>query len=584
MHGVCVCFVCVRVGVCFVCVCVLCVCVCFVCVCALCVCALCVCFVCVCVCVVCCLSWCFLAFFPFVRARALFVCCLIFCFLANCFLPSSCLFHPHLRVHRVLVGLKLLNVMMMFRRALAPASRQLVRQQIRTAVVRHPQPTRRFSTNNNVNHQPSSTPPPTPTIDWGNLVSKPAGVLGSAYKRTRSAFGKLPSGILTLGNLALASFVVYAYAYESDDAITKDMVGVFAKGVDGLTPKDANVLVERDELLTSLRTVLAPTEITNYVVILGEKGVGKSTAVRQTLGQLEHPRGAIYLMTPSSGRDALLQQLVKTTSYRPSLTYMDFVRLCLAGVMNGSDSRDYDALWSQLEDKLLDAGAAYLAKYRRPPVLVVDGADVLYKENPKFLTKLQTLAKNAADANALRVVFVMSEKAAFEMLQSHSHASRSEVFVVGDIDDNEAVEFLVSSGVDEKNAQDAVARITGGRFALLNDYVSAHHRGLTNDQILANYHAATEDVLYDVGVDKHGLSLLLREVSAGPLKVKHAKELVGADKVAQLTRENVLTVNPSTRLVTFNSRHIQTFFTETGVLWPIGCCRSRLAHDVHVLV
>ena len=577
--ALCVC-VCVRVGVCFVCfvcVCVLCVCVCFVCVCFVCV--LCVC---VCVCVVCCLSWCFLAFFPFVRARALFVCCLIFCFLANCFLPSSCLFHPHLHVHRVLVGLKLLGVMMMFRRALAPASRQLVRQQIRTAVVRHPQPTRRFSTNNNVNHQPSSTPPPTPTIDWGNLVSKPAGVLGSAYKRTRSAFGKLPSGILTLGNLALASFVVYAYAYESDDAITKDMVGVFAKGVDGLTPKDANVLVERDELLTSLRTVLAPTEITNYVVILGEKGVGKSTAVRQTLGQLEHPRGAIYLMTPSSGRDALLQQLVKTTSYRPSLTYMDFVRLCLAGVMNGSDSRDYDALWSQLEDKLLDAGAAYLAKYERPPVLVVDGADVLYKENPKFLTKLQTLAKNAADANTLRVVFVMSEKAAFEMLQSHSHASRSEVFVVGDIDDNEAVEFLVSSGVDEKNAQDAVARITGGRFALLNDYVSAHQRGITNDQVLANYHAATKDALVDAGIK--ATNPLFLAVSSRQLESSEAKELVEPVKLAQLTRENILTVNPSTRLVTFNSRHIQTFFTETGVLWPIGCCRSRLAHDVHVLV
>ena len=110
--------------------------------------------------------------------------------------------------------------------------------------------------------------------------------------------------------------------------------------------------------------------------------------------------------------------------------------------------------------------------------------------------------------------------------------------------------------------------------------VSAHHRGLTNDQVQANYHAATEDVLYDVGVDKHGLSLLLRDVSAGPLKVKHAKELVGADQVAQLTRENILTVNPSTRLVTFNSRHIQTFFTETGVLWPIVCSALYLRMNV----
>ena len=197
-------------------------------------------------------------------------------------------------------------------------------------------------------------------------------------------------------------------------------------------------------------------------------------------------------------------------------------------------------------------------------MLVVDGADVLYQENPKFLTKLQTLAKNAADANTLRVVFVMSEKAAFEMLQSHSHASRSEVFVVGDIDDIEAVKFLLSSGVDEKNAQDAVARITGGRFALLNDYVSAHHRGLTNDQVLANYHAATDTVLYSVGVNATDQSLLLREVSTGSLKAKRAMELVGDDKLAQLTRENALTVHPSTRLGTFNSHHVQTFFTETG--------------------
>ena len=439
---------------------------------------------------------------------------------------------------------------------------------IRTAV-RRPQPTRRFSTKK-VDHQPSPTPPPTPTIDWGNLVSKPAGVLGSAYKRTRSAFGKLPSGILTLGNLALASFVAYAYVYESDDAITKDMVGVFAKGVDGVASEDAYVAengVDRPQLRGELEQILRPPRAKSYMVILGETGVGKSTAVRQTLGQLEHPRGAIYLMTPSSGRDALLQQLVKTTSYRPSLTYMDFVRLCLAGVMNGSDSRDYDALWSQLEDKLLDAGAAYLAKYGRPPVLVVDGADVLYKENPKFLTKLQTLAKNAADANTLRVVFVMSEKAAFEMLQSHSHASRSEVFVVGDIDDNEAVEFLVSSGVDEKNAQDAVARITGGRFALLNDYVSAHQRGLTNDQVLVQHVTATKRVLKNLRVKK--TDPLFSKVAAGALYEED--DQVDVDDLSKLARENILTVDLATGLVSFNSRHVQTFFTEIGVLWPIVC-------------
>ena len=493
--------------------------------------------------------------------------CLIFCFLANCFLPSSFLFHPHVRVHRVLVGLKLLGVMMMFRRALAPASRQLVRQQIRTAV-RRPQPTRRFSTNNNVNHQPPPLPRGTPAGKGENLDSKTAGVLKTQFQRY--------AAVKVAGVVAIGFGVSYAYFHESEEGITQDMVDAFAEGVDGLTQKDTTVSVKRDELLTSLRTVLAPAEITNYVVILGERGVGKSTAVRQTLAQLEHPRGAIYVMTPSSGRDAFLLELVEATTYRQALNLAARVRRFFAGVtMSESDSTDYDVLWTQLERKLRDVGAAYLAKYERPPVLVVDGADVLFKKNPEFLTDLQTLAKNAADANTLRVVFVMSEKAAFEMLQSHSHSSRSKIFVVGDIDDNEAVKFLVANGVDKANAQDAVARITGGRFALLNDYVADHQDGLTNDQVLANYKRATKSTLKHISVNV--TDDVFRAVSTGSLF--EDDDIVSVEKLAQLTRENVLTVNPSTRLVTFNSRHIQTFFTETGVLWPIARCRSLLAHE-----
>ena len=449
---------------------------------------------------------------------------------------------------------------MMFRRALAPASRQLVRQQIRTAVERHPQSTRRFSTNNNVNHQPPPLPRGTPAVKGENLDSKTAGVLKTQFQRY--------AAVKVAGVVAIGFGVSYAYFHESEEGITQDLVDAFADGVDGLTQKDTTVSVKRDELLTSLRTVLAPAEITNYVVILGEKGVGKSTAVRQTLAQLEHPRGAIYVMTPSSGRGAFLLELVEATTYRQALNLAARVRRFFAGVtMSESDSTDYDVLWTQLERKLRDVGAAYLAKYGRPPVLVVDGADVLYKKNPEFLTDLQTLAKNAADANTLRVVFVMSEKAAFEMLQSHSHSSRSKIFVVGDIDDNEAVEFLVSSGVDEKNAQDAVARITGGRFALLNDYVADHQDGLTNDQILANYKRATKSTLKHINVNV--TDDVFRAVSTGSLF--EDDDIVSVEKLAQLTRENVLTVNPSTRLVTFNSRHIQTVFTETGVLWPIVC-------------
>ena len=286
-------------------------------------------------------------------------------------------------------------------------------------------------------------------------------------------------------------------------------------------------------------------------------------------------------MAPEHGRADFLETLQVISKFRQPSAFVLRIKRWVDGVTYQKTGEPTpDDLGKALFAKLKVVGAAYLAKYGRPPVLVIDGADVLYKKNPEFLTDLQTLAKNAADANTLRVVFVMSEKPAFEMLQSHSHASRSEVFVVGDIDDNEAVEFLVSSGVDEKNAQDAVARITGGRFALLNDYVSAHHRGLTNDQVLVKHITSTERALKKLRIKK--TAPLFSNVAAGSLYEKD--DQVDVDELSKLARENILTVDLATGLVSFNSRHIQTFFTETGVLWPIGCCRSRLAHDVHVLV
>ena len=445
---------------------------------------------------------------------------------------------------------------MMFRKALVPALRQVVRKQIRTAV-RRPQPIKRMSTHN-ADHQPPPTPSPMPTIKGGNLDPKAVSVLKIQFRRWYAPFVKFA------GVAAICWGASNVYFHESEAGVTQDMVDAFAEGVDGSVSEDAYIHengVNRSQLQRELEQILR-RRAKSYVVIVGEEGVGKSTVVRRTLAQLERPRGAIYVMPFSGGRIAFLQQLVKSTTYRHAFDLKACIRRVLAGItMKESDSTDYyDLLWSRLEEKLQDVGSAYFAKYGRPPVLVVDGVDVLYNRNPQFLTKLQTLAEKAADNNSLRIVFVMSEKAAFDMLQSRPHASRSETFVVGEVDDNEAVEFLVSRGVDETTAQDAVARITGGRFVLLNNHVAYHKQGLTNDQVLANYYAATDCTLFDVGIER--TDKLFSEASTGLLDDATATKLVGAEKIAHLTREKILAVNPGTRLVTFNSRHVQTFFTD----------------------
>ena len=55
--------------------------------------------------------------------------------------------------------------------------------------------------------------------------------------------------------------------------------------------------------------------------------------------------------------------------------------------------------------------------------------------------------------------------------------------------------------------------------------------------------------------------------------------MVGPDKLAKLTRENIVTVNPSTQLGTFNSQHAQTFLTETGVFF-VGSWTSASIENV----
>ena len=393
------------------------------------------------------------------------------------------------------------------------------------------------------------------------------------------AFGLL--GFTRLVSLLVVGWTLasvwYVLWYETEEAITNDMVLQFSNGVDGWVPSDDNATVSRAALMADLLPILQPHYSKQYFVILGEKGVGKSTAVRQTIRTMREPRGVIYVMAPSASANAFLNRLTTATKYREPVGFFELIRRRATGTTGNVAVRG--SLWDVLEKKLLEVGKAYLAKYKRPPVLVIDAADKIYKEDPKLLFHIQALAKDGADSGCLRVVFVISETSAFE---SHSHASRSRTFVVGEIEDDEAVDYLVSKGINKENATDAVARITGGRFALLNDYIGDHQDGMANDQILANYHAATKDALVDAGIK--ATNPLFLAVSSRQLESSEAKELVEPDKLAQLTRENVLTVNPSTRLVAFNSRHIQTFFTETGVLWPIGCCRSRLAHDVHVLV
>ena len=129
--------------------------------------------------------------------------------------------------------------------------------------------------------------------------------------------------------------------------------------------------------------------------------MGKSTAVRQTIKQLEDPRGVIYIMAPSADSSAFVARLAETTKYRKAVDFWGRLRRHIADD-RVSVSEVSVGLWPRLEKKLLEVGKAYLAKYKRPPVLVIDAADKIYREDPKLLFHIQALAKDGADSSCLR--------------------------------------------------------------------------------------------------------------------------------------------------------------------------------------
>ena len=213
---------------------------------------------------------------------------------------------------------------------------------------------RNRNSSNNSNHCQQQPPPAAPTT-FGLLdLSRLCGIF--------------VAGVALLTTVLTVTAWWYVLTYETEEAITNDMVLQFSNGLDGWVPSGDNATVARATLLGDLLPILQPEHSKQYFVVLGEKGVGKSTAVRQAIRHLEEPRGVIYVMAPSASANAFLNRLTTATRYREPVGFFELIRRHATG--STSNVAVSGSLWDVLETKLMEVGKAYLAKYNRPPVLV----------------------------------------------------------------------------------------------------------------------------------------------------------------------------------------------------------------------
>ena len=378
--------------------------------------------------------------------------------------------------------------------------------------------------------------------------------------------------VSTVVGLAGAAYVMWTY---SPKVVSGKVLQTFESGGkpgwDEGFGKDDDAVVKRPDVEKKLKELFYPNSRVggdldaSYVLIVGEPGTGKSTAVRRVVREHKGINGAIYVNVPDDIR--YFGGVVASAVGMPDIT-VDIKSGIIRRVNQETKevrelplSEEPSATWARASVVIQGAAIKFLHKHNRPAVLIIDSAERLAKKNPEFLANLQDFAKDRTDEGSLRVVFVSSDGSVLEQFQRRSAKSRMrKPFEVGDISDKEAVEFLTRKGVEQEKAEEAVRDITGGRFELLNDYLSV---STGNDARRQELFDETKKSLRLAGLSAHH-ELFRTLVLQKFVRDDPARDLCG-DQHDQILRtlldKNIIAAHPDLTF-TFHSRHVESFFKQ----------------------
>ena len=210
--------------------------------------------------------------------------------------------------------------------------------------------------------------------------------------------------LLSTGAVCTAgSTLCFAYYY-SEAGVTRQICRVLeAGGVRGWeTHFRRDWLpgrVERAKVHADITKLLRPDAKTQYAVIVGAAGTGKSTAVRKAIVDLEAPKGAVYFLPPTLliGFSSALANALGF--YRP-VGWTDRIVRFFSGETKEVEAgppftAEPHASWQTLEPYIIRAAERYAAKHNAPAVLVLDGMELIAKDDPAFSTRFRTLRKSA---------------------------------------------------------------------------------------------------------------------------------------------------------------------------------------------
>ena len=320
----------------------------------------------------------------------------------------------------------------------------------------------------------------------------------------------------------------------------------------GTKPKQlmCDFAIDRSEEIERIKSLfIAEPTSPNFGVVLGPSGTGKTYASRAACN--ERPDYILYheIISPYSAPEELAK--VAGMPVRPSFGDRFFCRFTSSEIYLGLPEDRTKALVFVL-NKVAERSKKFIFKKTTKylPCFVIDGSDLLAKEDERSFIKLVDLAKRLANENRLRIIFVSSEGHVLSLLESTSSNSRAEVVEVLDLSSEKAEKFLTDNKIKDPLAK-TLARITGGR--VLNLLQTAHFckrhpefdEAQVTEQVEERMNRATAYPMLEVGGSRPlSIRIMACVFNKGPMKpcdihqelYLETKELTHSDVKEVVTR------------------------------------------------
>ena len=238
-------------------------------------------------------------------------------------------------------------------------------------------------------------------------------------------------------------------------------------------------VVERKEIWEAIeRTFLIGTgrKDEGFGIIFGPSGSGKTITIRKVCNN--HPKGVVYVELKDYSDYSFVEEMTNQLGLKTKPS--GIIDLALGHfsqnyVTHHQLPKDQWASMDYIFRILIRVSKQYKRKHDQMPVLIIDGCDALAKGNAKSFERHVYLAKVLINDGTLHMLFVSSEGSIIPEVQKSSAINRcATIHEIGDIDDEQAVEYLCRNDIPVNVAR-GVVEILGGRFVYLKRAILNYH-------------------------------------------------------------------------------------------------------------